>query len=311
MKKAERILGIIAISIFSLGVVFKTLHYPGSGVMLTISIILFNFGYQPILLINERRVRITLLERIYMIFRFITLFIVLTGFLFKVQHWSGASVLLTLSSFLIPIFALFYFYVRIKGKGDIPFNWNDFIIAILCFSIYFFVTRSLVPPGVVNGYIILNEHYEKTNAGLESANNLIYSSLDSVSLSGNQDLLESITDLRISSAALCHFNDSLKNGFFAFATYSPVTRQFELASTNRLLLADSQKGDAYFMKSKSGTLLKSRINKYMKEINRIQKSNNLQLSMIGAGLDTEVSINEWGEIFHGNSACLKISPLLP
>ena len=309
MKKAERILGVIAISLFSGAVICKTMHWPASGIMLTVSVFLFNFGYLPLQLIRERRLRTSLLEKTYMIFRFITFFVVITGFLFKVMHWSGGSVLLTLGNILIPLFILFYFFVRIKGKGAIPFSLNDLIIAILCFSIHFFVTRSMVPPGVVNGYIILNEQFEKTNAGLESANNLIYSSLDSVSQSGNQELIESIHDLRASSTALCHLNDSLKNGFFASAIYGSISGKFELASTSRSLLADPQKGNVYFMESKSAARLKSRINKYMKEITRIQERHNLQLALIGTGLDTKVSENEWGRHFSWEHRMFKNKPV--
>ncbi|MEN8228956.1 MAG: SpoIIE family protein phosphatase [Bacteroidota bacterium] len=309
MKKAERILGIFAISLFSVGVLFKIMHWPGSVVMLTASAFLFNFGYLPLQIINERRYRTSLLEKAYMIFRFITLFIVVAGFLFKVLHWTGGGTLLRLGNILIPLFILFYFFLRIRGKGAIPFSINDLIIAILCYLIHIFVTQSMVPPGVVNGYIILNEHYEKTNAGLESANNLIYSSLDSVSDSGNQDLFKSINDLQARSRALCRLTDSLRIGFFASSTYGQVTDQFEMASTSRSLLADPQKGDAYFIKSKSATQLKSRINQYMKEITRIQKRHNLQLNLIGTGLDTEVSVNEWGKKYSWEQRMFKNKPV--
>ena len=109
MKRAENISGIIAVSLFSLSLLFKFLHWPGASILLAISVLLFNFGYLPLQLIRERRVVSGNLEISYIIFRFIALFIILTGILLKLQHWPGGGFMLNMGAFAIPLYLIFYF----------------------------------------------------------------------------------------------------------------------------------------------------------------------------------------------------------
>jgi hypothetical protein len=67
------------------------MHWPGGSIMLAISVLIFNFGYLPLQLIRERRVVTGNLEISYIIFRFIALFIILTGILLKLQHWPSTG----------------------------------------------------------------------------------------------------------------------------------------------------------------------------------------------------------------------------
>ena len=213
MKKTELILGIVSVPLFVISALFEMMHWPGSNILMGVSVLTFNFGYLPLQLIRERRLVSSLLERAYLIFRFVTLFIILFSFMFKIQHWSGGGILLIIASYLIPLYIIFYFYLRIRGKGKIPFQWSDLFIAAIAYFIYLFVTRSMVNPNVVKGYVILEEQYLKINAGLETANQLIYSSLDSAALDGDKDLMESIRELREMSSDIHRKNELLKSGF--------------------------------------------------------------------------------------------------
>ena len=51
MKKTERILGIVAVSLFSVGILFKMRHWPASGIIHLVAFLLFNFGYLPLQLL--------------------------------------------------------------------------------------------------------------------------------------------------------------------------------------------------------------------------------------------------------------------
>ena len=93
MKKTENILGIVAASFFVLGVLFRLLHWPGGSLALGISMLVFNLGYFPLQLILDYRKAASRLERIYLVFRFLTFFIAIFGFVFRIQHWPGASLI--------------------------------------------------------------------------------------------------------------------------------------------------------------------------------------------------------------------------
>ena len=185
MKKTENILGILAVSLFVLGVLFRFMHWPGGNLVLGLSMLIFNLGYFPLWLIRDFRKAGSSLEKVYLVFRFLTLFIALFGFVFKIQHWPGAGLLLVLSTYFIPLFIVFYFYLRIRGRGALPFRWSDLILTILAYLVYIFVTGNQVSTSIVNGYVMLEEQYSKFNAGIQAANKLIYTSMDSAVAAGN------------------------------------------------------------------------------------------------------------------------------
>ena len=309
MKKSERILGIVAASMFLVGTLFRIMHWPASGILHAVSVLIFNFGYLPLQLIRERREVSSLLDRTYLAFRFITMFMVMFSFVFKIQHWPGAGLMLIISSYLIPLFIAFYFYMRIKGRGKIPFQWNDLILAILAYMIHFYVTRSMVSPNVVDGYVILEEQFTELKAGLKMTNQLIYSSLDSVPTSGNMEILESIRILREISDEIYLVTDTLKAGFISSFYKSPLGEEFNLATASRSLLASTIEGRLYFLESTRGTDYKSALSRYMKEVKQIQRRHNLPASLISTGLDLEDYTNPWGYTFTWEERMFGFAPI--
>jgi serine phosphatase RsbU (regulator of sigma subunit) len=294
MKKTERILGIVAVSLFAIAVLFKFLHFPGSSLMNAISALLFNFGYLPLQLIRERREADSALLKFYVVFRFVTLFLTMFAFLFKIQHWPGAGLLLFLSTYLIPLFILLYFYVRIRGKGSIPFQWNDLFLAVLAYTIHIFVIYSQVSPQVLEGYVAIEEEYDTFNAGLETANQLIYAGLDSVS-AGNPELRESINELREISASLYRMNDTLEEGFISSFYLIPLGEDFDIMTADRQLLASTDEVELYFQEHERATRLKYALQDYLNRIDEIHNRHHLPGSLLGTGFDLEDYTNPWGE----------------
>jgi len=295
VKRTERILGIVAVSLFVAGTLFKFGHLTGSAAMHLVSVLIFNFVYLPLQLIRQRREVHTLLERSYLVFRFITLFMALLAFIFKIQHWPGAAGMLFLGSWLIPLYIVFYFYMRIKGKGKIPFQWSDLFIAVLAYVIYLFVTKSLVSPSVVQGYVVLEEQYTRLNAGLQNANQMIYASYDSVEFQGNGELIESVHHLREITAEILTMIDTLRSGFIASIYNDPLGGDFDLATANQFLLASTMEPRVYFLENSRGDELKAGLAEYMKEIQEIQNRYNLPTSLINSGFDLGDSNTRWGE----------------
>lgn len=295
MKKSENVLGIVAVSLFVLGTLLKMLHLPPAAIMAGVSVVIFNLGYLPLQLIREQRKATTQLETGYLVFRFITLFISLIAFYFKLQHWQGAGILLIFSSYLIPSYITFYFYMRVRGKGKIPFQSGDLIITILAYMIYIFVTRSMVSPKVVRGYVILEEQYSKLNSGLQSANNLVYSSLDSVPLSGNKEVIESIHELKEISGPMHMMLDSLRTGFINSFYTNPIGEGFNISTASQSLLANVYESHLYFMETPRASELKSTLENYMNRIVQLQRKNNLPASLITNGMALEDSTGPYGE----------------
>lgn len=296
MKKLENILGIVAASLFVSGVFCKYNHWPGAGLLMAFTLLIFNLGYFPLQLILDFRKAKSRLEKIYTVYRFITLFIAIFTFVFKIQHWAGAATLLAFSSFLIPLLIAFYFFMRIKGKGEIPFYWKDLILAVLAYLIHLFVTWSQVSPAVTEGYVILEEQYSKLNAGLHTANQLIYSSLDSAAISGNTELISSHNQLREISNKFYQMMDTLKSGFISSFYTHPLDEPFDLASASPFLLASPEESTLYFINHPRGAQLKSALTDYMNQVAAINRKYNLPASLISAGFDLDDMTDPRGNI---------------
>jgi serine phosphatase RsbU (regulator of sigma subunit) len=294
VKKIETILGITAAILFVMGVIFVFLHLPGTSILLGLSMLIFNLGYLPLQLIREHRMVSSLLDRSYLVFRFLTLFIIMFGFVFKIQHWPGAGLLLLMSTYMIPLLITFYFFMRIKGAGKIPFQWNDVIIAILAYTIHIFITRTLVTPNIVNAYVNLEEQYSKLNAGLNTANKLIYSSLDSATDSGNMELIEAIRELRDISNEMILMTDTLKSGFISSFYNNPLDDAFDPVTADRALLASTSESMHYFLEKPRGADLKNALADYMKAVEQISGKHNLPSSLMRIGFELDDITDPWG-----------------
>ena len=65
---------------------------------------------------------------------------------------------------------------------------NDLLITIIAYGIYLFVSSNMVPTQVAMGYLGLENKYRRLNSGLETSNNMIYHSLDSIKSIEDEDM---------------------------------------------------------------------------------------------------------------------------
>lgn len=295
MKKAEHISGIVATSLLIIGLLFVKMHWPGAGLMITVAILLFNFGYLPLQLIDRWRISETRLQRFYSIIRFIAIFIILSGFVFKLMHWPGASILFYLATFLLPGYIVLHFILRFLKQGVLPFMLNDLLITVIAYTIFLFTTTTMVSPNIAMGYINLESRFVRMNSGLETSNNMIYQSLDSITSIGDENLSRSITELQKLGTQFYQTSDSLKEGFYK-ELYGPLYKERRYRRYMAPDLAASvDPGNYYFMASGNGILLKNCVNQYREGVTRIAERHHLQSSLTGRGLRTRDYTSRWGD----------------
>ncbi len=286
MKTAERITGILGILLFAMGAIFKNLHLAGAGLMLNLAFLTFNFGYLPLNLIIHYRKNKSILYRSYLIIKFIALFIILAGFTFKVLHWPGAGILLVFSNLILPVFLVLYFIVRYKNLGGLTFHFQDLLIAVLAYGIYIFLIQSTISPSAMEGYVTADEKFSTLNAGIESANNLIYSSADSINVEENPELFGAIQSLKNESRQLTHHIDTLRSDFLVFSAGSHLVRDKELSYFASRFLAGRKSSEEFFIMAGYGAELERNIDHYMISIDSIAHQFYLQSNLIGHGLET-------------------------
>ena len=293
MKKIERILGFTGLILFVLSVLFKLLHWPGAGVGILIAVFILSLAYLPLNLILERRLSSSTLHSIYLVVRFITLFLMLFAFLFKVQHWAGAGLLLTFSTYLLPAFILFYLYVAYKGQSGGPLGLTSTLMIVIGYCIYVFVNLSTTSTSVVNGYLVLEQQFRKNNAGLRSANSIIYESLETLQDTSEAELIASIRELEQTSKAAVSQNLAIRREFRSLFTSD--TDRDDFRRYNFRLLATNELSREFFMEEGKALELKTMLEAYEEDLQRIQGRYGLPPTMIGIGFDLEDHMTPWGD----------------
>jgi hypothetical protein len=114
MKSVMRIFGIIAPALLAVAALFKIQHWAGGGAMMVLGFFLLSIFFLPsaiYVLYKENKGKRFLLY----LFGFVSLFPWMAGILFKVQHWPGAGILLTIGiSASVLLFLPTLLYVKIK-----------------------------------------------------------------------------------------------------------------------------------------------------------------------------------------------------
>jgi GldL N-terminal domain len=103
MKRIIYISGLISAIVLTTGTSFKIEHWPGAGILLTIAIIFFALFFVPAALMNNYKQE---KKNAYLyVSIFITLLISFSAALFKIMHWPGAGIVVTIA--LITPFVIF------------------------------------------------------------------------------------------------------------------------------------------------------------------------------------------------------------
>jgi len=130
MKKATLLLGVISSLIFVLGVLFKWQHWPGAGIALLVSIILFAFGYSPLLMMDKNNFAQNSNQKLINLASMIAMIIIAISFLFKVMHWPGAGVGVIVVNLTLIVLVTLLFY-RASKESEPVIRMNSFNEAIL------------------------------------------------------------------------------------------------------------------------------------------------------------------------------------
>lgn len=109
MKTTMKVSGIVGTILFGFASLFKIMHWPMAGVLMTLGAITLAFLFMPSalgVLWKESRSQ----KRLFLfISAFLAAMFFILGILFKVQHWPGAGIIITLAGitavfFLVPSF---------------------------------------------------------------------------------------------------------------------------------------------------------------------------------------------------------------
>jgi hypothetical protein len=108
MKTSTTILGIIGATLTALGTIFKFQHWPGATILATIGATTFATYMWFYIFVQGKAVN-GVIEKSFIAIMGLTGIFMAIGYVFKMQHWPGANVLITffiVLSILLIIFSL-------------------------------------------------------------------------------------------------------------------------------------------------------------------------------------------------------------
>jgi len=118
MKRTLKISGIISISLFIVGVLFKTMHWPGAGVILFLGLAFFSLVFIPLNIVLKFKDDTEKSNRIVMTIGLLTASVASIGVLFKIMHWPYANVLMFSSNLaFMLVFIPIYFMIKYKNPA--------------------------------------------------------------------------------------------------------------------------------------------------------------------------------------------------
>ncbi len=158
MKKSNYISGIIALCLVLIATIFKINHLPGASILLIVGLGSMALVFLPMVYLQLLKSTNDKLLKLVYHMAFISFFVDFIGMIFKVNHFSGAAILLYIGlplPFIAFLPAYMYYHNRRKLKTDMSFS------GILLFMIYLGVFSSFLALSVSR--TVLNSSAEITN----------------------------------------------------------------------------------------------------------------------------------------------------
>jgi hypothetical protein len=152
MKKLITSIGFLGAIALFIGSIFKFLHYPGAGILITIGGVTIGVFFSIIYFINRiKEGKSVLLHFLIMLFISCISF----AFVHKIQHWPGASCLIYTSIF-ISWLTVIYLIILGKKEKDEDKKFGNYIFAILLlagFTIAIFPALMGSNQGFINYFV--------------------------------------------------------------------------------------------------------------------------------------------------------------
>ncbi len=177
MKKFMYILGTIAPSLLIIGAIFKLQHWPGASVLIVLGSFLLAAVYLPVFAmvsIRDTRKREKKVNKTLYVAGVITGFIFITGVLFKIMHWPGAGIALTVSVLLtVAVFIPILVVHALKDKENQVQSFSILIFVLSFMAINIMVFALKVSKNMLNSMRISAKENMMTSRMLESGNTLV------------------------------------------------------------------------------------------------------------------------------------------
>jgi len=252
MKNLTYLFGLSAALIAILGALFKRMHWPGAGILITAGIVLVIFVFLPLYFVINYREQAKTKNPLYAIVGYLTLASVLAGAIFKIQHWPGAGHIIEASLVIliigfIPLYVVNVFQRAGKRKLSLPYIVM-LLIGIAIVSLLYNVNMSKNQLDIYRDEAIKNESRVKTVQD-RTAQFMIL-----VNDTTYADKKEAVTEIHKQAASLQVMLDEMKDGLLSFVNQAGVpvedVRYIDNRGAGRDAILDNGKGKKFALVSR-------------------------------------------------------------
>ena len=166
MKKKIYILGLVTAMIVTLGIIFKINHWAGAGILLTGGITILVLAFLPQALISSYKAEADRSKLFLYIIAWLTSFLVFAAMLFKIQHWSGAGLLMLIAiPFPFLVFLPVYIIVTSRDKNHNIYStvYVLFLLMLIsCFTVL--LSLNVSREKMKDSYNIVHTYFQSEKA---------------------------------------------------------------------------------------------------------------------------------------------------
>jgi hypothetical protein len=165
MKQKTYILGVIVVLLVFAGAVMKVNHIAGAGITITAGVFLLVILFLPLALINNYRTESKHMNAVLHVVVYITCLIVFASMLFKIMHWPGAAIILTVA-ILFPnvVFLPVYLIVTSKIRNYNIYNTVFVLFLLVYLSVFSVLLVLTVSADKIDQSLVLADSYRNITA---------------------------------------------------------------------------------------------------------------------------------------------------
>lgn len=233
MKNTLKISGIISAVFTLLGATFKTMHWPGAGVLIVVGGLLFSLVFLPLMIVLKFKDEESKTDKWVFAFGFLMAMGAATGVIFKVMHWPYANLLMRWSTtFFLFGYVPLYYITRIR-RPEIKFNTTINAVLMMACGGMMYALFNLNPStglqsSINASYVFMNNNTSE----LKAANAILYASVAEK---------EGVKGFHDESAQLINKIEALK--IYLIAKAEPIS----IEEAKKMSLIDMQNGNDNIM----------------------------------------------------------------
>jgi hypothetical protein len=249
--------GLISSILFLVGILFKVQHWPGASMLLFVGLVLLALVFLPSLVFSkisddkgEGK------KTAYIVGLFAGVFYI-TGFLFKLMHWPGASMAILIGLILgVAVFLPAISYANFKDETYVKGRFIFLTVAVMMSAMFISLMSLSVSRNILNDFVVAETQFDNVLQDLTLKNTLLTESFIVEDIS-----FESATEVRSKTGEIETWINELKreliiavdpNNTEAFSgdeiDYKKINGKDNGSVPLEILFGDDNKGKAYQLK---------------------------------------------------------------